>query len=71
MPVGESLEITLQKRKLLVFRAVVGRLRVVCVSPTRTLLAGETPQPLKPAEVQKILGEIPPAIGGACHRPSC
>jgi hypothetical protein len=64
MPVGEIVEITLQKRKLMIFRGVVGRMRVVCVSPTRSLLAGETPQPLKPGEVSKILTEIPQAIGG-------
>jgi hypothetical protein len=64
MPVGESLEIILQTRKLLVFRGVVGRLRVMCVSPTRSLLAGETPKPLTPSEVTKILSEIPQAIGG-------
>jgi hypothetical protein len=64
MPVGEMMEITLQKRKLLVFRGVVGRIRIVCVSPTRSLLAGESPQPLKPTEVSKILSEIPPSIGG-------
>jgi hypothetical protein len=64
MPIGEAMEVVLQTRKLLVFRAVVGRMRVVCLSPTRALLAGETPQPLRPAEVNKILSEIPQAIGG-------
>jgi hypothetical protein len=64
MPIGESLEVILQKRKLLVFRGVVGRLRVVCVSPTRQLLAGQPPQPLKPGDVTKILSEVPPSIGG-------
>jgi len=64
MPVGETLEINLLKRKLWVFRQVVGRLKVLCVSPTRTLLAAETPQPLKPGEVSKILGEIPASVGG-------
>ena len=64
MPVGKFLEVTLQQRKLLVFRGVVGRLRVVCVSPTRALLAGENPQPLKPGEVSKLLSEVPPSVGG-------
>jgi hypothetical protein len=64
MPVGETLEINLLKRKLFVFRAVVGRLKVLCVSPTRSLLAGEKPQPLKPSEVSKILSEIPASVGG-------
>jgi hypothetical protein len=64
MPIGESLEVILQKRKLFVFKGVVGRLRVVCVSPTRSLLAGENPHPLKPSEVTKILSEVPQAVGG-------
>jgi hypothetical protein len=64
MPVGETMEIILQKQKLLILRAVVGRIRVVCVSPTRTLLAGEQPKPLTPGEVTKLLSEIPPSIGG-------
>ncbi len=64
MPVGEMMEIILQKRKMLVLRGVVGRMRVICVSPTRTLLAGGTPQPLKPADVSKLLSEIPPSVGG-------
>jgi len=64
MPVGETLEVNLLKRKLWVFRQVVGRLRVLCVSPTRTLLAGETPQPLRPNDVSKLLSEIPASVGG-------
>ena len=64
MPVGETMEVNLLKRKLVIFRAVVGRLKVLCVSPTRALLAGETPQPLKPGEVSKILSEIPQSVGG-------
>jgi hypothetical protein len=64
MPVGETMEITLQKRKLMIFRAVVGRMRVICVSPTRNLLAGQPPEPLKAAEVSKLLSEIPQSIGG-------
>jgi hypothetical protein len=64
MPVGETMEVNLLKRKLFVFRQVVGRLKVICVSPTRTLLAGETPQPLKPGEVSKLLSEIPASVGG-------
>jgi hypothetical protein len=64
MPVGRTIEVTLSQRKFLVFRSMVGRLKIVCVSPSRALIAGEATQPLKPAEVQKILGEIPPATGG-------
>jgi hypothetical protein len=64
MPVGESLDVILSQRKWLILKSAMGRLKVVCVSPTRSLIAGEEAKPLKPAEVQKILGEIPPALGG-------
>ena len=40
MPVGQTLEVTLSKTKWFVFRKTVGRLRVICVSPTRELIAG-------------------------------
>jgi hypothetical protein len=64
MPVGQTIDVTLSQRKFLVFRSVVGRLKIVCASPNRSLIAGEEAQPLRPAEVQKILGEIPPVMGG-------
>jgi hypothetical protein len=65
MPVGEMIEVTLSQRKMWIFRAVVGRLRVVCVSPTRALLRGDDPQPMTPTEVNKLLSQMPPALGGA------
>jgi hypothetical protein len=64
MPVGESLDVTIQQRKLLLFKGAVGRLRAVCVSPTRALLAGQAAQPLKSADVLKVIGEIPPPLNG-------
>jgi hypothetical protein len=64
MPLGEQLEVTLWQKRLLLFKKVVGRLRVVCVSPTRTLLKGETPQPMTTQDINKTLSEIPPALGG-------
>ncbi len=63
MPIGESMEVTLRAKKWLVFTKVVGRIRVVCISPTRALLAGETPKPLDLAETRKILSEVPPPGG--------
>ena len=65
MPVGEMIEVTLSQRKLWVFRSTVGRLRVICVSPTRSLLRGDPPQPMTPTEVNKILSQQPPSLGGA------
>jgi hypothetical protein len=64
MPVGETLDVTLSQRKLLLFNSTVGRLKAVCVSPTRSLIAGQEAMPLKAGEVQKILAEIPPVAGG-------
>src|SRR5260221_8184394 len=37
MPVGESLEVALTQTRWFFFRQTVGRMRVVCVSPTRSL----------------------------------
>jgi hypothetical protein len=64
MPVGETLDVTLSQRKMFIFHPTVGRLKVVCLSPTRSLINGEDAQPLKGNDVQKALGEIPPVLGG-------
>src|SRR5205085_49461 len=44
MPIGEGVEVTLSQKKWLLFKTVVGRMRVVCTSPTRQLLRGEQPE---------------------------
>ena len=59
MPLGERMEVTLSQAKWFIFRKTVGRMRVVCVSPTRDLLAGKEPKPLSTPEVNKILSELP------------
>jgi hypothetical protein len=64
MPAGESLEVTLSQTSWWVFKKVVGRLRVVCVSPTRSLLKGEAPAPVATPELQKIIAALPPSLGG-------
>jgi hypothetical protein len=64
MPVGEAIEVTLSQKRFWVLRSVVGRLRVVAVSPTRALLRGEDPKPLTPTEVNKLLSQMPPSLGG-------
>jgi hypothetical protein len=64
MPVGEMVEVTLSQKKMWVLRQAVGRLRVVCVSPTRALLRGDMPQPMTPTEVNKLLSSMPPSLGG-------
>src|SRR5687768_11432080 len=64
MPVGESLEVTLSQTSWWVLKNVVGRLRLVCVSPTKALLKGESPAPVATPELQKIIAALPPSLGG-------
>jgi hypothetical protein len=64
MPLGQRIEVTLSQSKWFIFKKTVGRMRLVCVSPTRDLLAGKEPKPLGTAEVNKILSEMPPSLGG-------
>src|SRR4051812_34253210 len=44
MPTGETVEITFGQQRFFLFRQTVGRMRVVCASPTAALLKGEEPQ---------------------------
>src|SRR4029079_7247920 len=46
MPTDPAIDVTLSKRSMLLFRKAVGKLRVMCVSPTRDLLAGAAPEPM-------------------------
>src|SRR5437588_6926263 len=64
MPVGEAVEVTLSQRRWWFFRATVGRVRIVCVSPTKALLTGDEPKPMSTPELQKLLASIPPSVGG-------
>lgn len=64
MPVGESVEVSLSQKKWWFLKSTVGRLRVVCVSPSRALLRGDPPQPMTPTEVNKLLSSMPPSLGG-------
>ncbi len=63
MPKGKSIEVVLSQQKWWVLKARVGQMRVLCVSPSRALLAGEQPSPLTAADLKKTLGEIPPPMG--------
>ncbi len=64
MPLGEQMEVMFWQRKMMIFKKVVGRMRVMCVSPTRALVAGETPRPMTTQEITKAMTELPPAAGG-------
>src|SRR5439155_24295660 len=46
MPLGEQGDATVWQRKMLLFKRVVARMRVMCISPTRSLVAGEEPKPM-------------------------
>src|SRR5436190_13318699 len=70
MPLGEQVDVTFFQRKMLFFKQVVGRMRVMCVSPVRALVKGEEPKPLTKSDITKALSELPPARDG-CRRPSC
>ena len=62
MPVGEADRgHALAEAAVVILRQVVGRLRVICVSPTRALLRGDDPQPMTPTEVNKFLRIAPAA----------
>src|SRR4051812_5562000 len=64
MPVGESLEVTLSQTAWWVFKRVVGRVRGLCVAPTKALLKGETPAPMTTPGRQKRIAPRPPSRGG-------
>ena len=64
MPVGQSLELTLAKKKWFVLKQTVGRLRVVCVSPTRELLEDAPIQPMTGGDVNKLVRQLPPPLNG-------
>jgi hypothetical protein len=49
---------------MLLFKSVVARMRVVCVSPTRALVAGEEAKPMTKSDIVTVMGDLPPALGG-------
>jgi len=65
MPIGQSLDVALTRKRLIFFTQTVGRLRLVCVSPTRALIAGEAPKPMGTPELQKVLSSFSPPTPGA------
>ncbi len=64
MPLGEQVDVTFWQRKMLLFKRVVARMRVMCVSPTRSLVAGEEPKPMAKSDITRALADLPPALGG-------
>lgn len=65
MPVGSWLEVTLSQKKWFFLKETVGKLQVICISPTRSLIAGKTPEPMRNSDVQKLLTELSMATRGS------
>ena len=65
MPAGSWLEVTLAQKKWFFFKELVGKVQVICISPVRALLEGETPSPMSNSEVQKLLTELSMANRGS------
>lgn len=64
MPVGEAVEVTFWQKQLWFFRKNVGRMRLVCASPTDELLKGQDPSPMDTGDVSRALATVPPSLGG-------
>lgn len=58
MPVGAWMEVTLAQKRLFFLKETVGKIQVICVSPTKALVAGQAPEPMNNAAVQKLLTEL-------------
>jgi hypothetical protein len=63
MPTGLALEATLSQQRFFIFRQNVGRLLVMCASPSKALLNGETPRPMTKAELSEMLRQAPAQDG--------
>jgi len=68
MPVGETLDVVVSRKKWGFIKEPVGRLYVTCVSPTRALAGGAAPAPMTKAEAQKLLSAL--AIPGKAAVPT-
>jgi hypothetical protein len=64
MPVGQSLDVGLCRKKWWIFKSWVGRFRAISISPTRALIAGEAPAPASAADLAQTLASLPPPLAG-------
>jgi hypothetical protein len=64
MPVGKSLDVALSRKKFWLFKSPVGRFRAICLSPSRDLLSGQTPQPASASDLQEAISRTPPPLAG-------
>jgi hypothetical protein len=65
MPLGETIDVELWQKRLWFFKEVVGRVKALCVSPTRSLISGESAAPMSKREVEQLLRQLPPPLGNA------
>lgn len=65
MPIGEEMEIVLSQKKMFFFKEVVGKIHVICIPPIKALAGQQAPQPLRNAEVQKVLTRLSMASKGS------
>jgi hypothetical protein len=63
LPTGQAIDVTIAQKKFLGKRPV-GRLRVMCVSPMRELIGGESAPPLNKGDVECELAKLPPSDKG-------
>jgi hypothetical protein len=58
MPLGQQIAVTLSRTSFLIFKKVVGELKVICLSPRRELLESKSPQPLSQHDVKQAMSEL-------------
>jgi hypothetical protein len=63
MPTGRYLDVGFTQKKWFFFNEPIARLRATVVSPTKALVNGQTPEPMKLSEVNRIIAESPPPLG--------
>jgi hypothetical protein len=64
MPVGRVMDVALSRKRWWVLKSPVGRFRALCVSPSRALIAGQSPGPMSAAELAKTIAATPPPLNG-------
>src|SRR5579872_1574069 len=64
MPIGKKLDVTLSQKKWFIIKAPIGRLRAMCVSPSRALIAGQSPAPLSASDLSQAVSTTPPPLSG-------
>jgi hypothetical protein len=60
LPADLSLEVVLSRQFMYLFKKTIGQLKVVCVSPNRALINGESPRPMTRAQLADLLRQTPP-----------